>query len=249
MRRAWESGPGMVNAKPLLVGVNLEGCFLRDLFFAEDSPEDNVTLRILRVVTVGDYTHLFAIVNAGKKYMRWLYKRLSSVEDVGYTVLLSDKSSHLIYVRFPAKYCKAREKCPLANLSVGFVPLTTIVSRDAVVSVGLAPSKKAVREMCENGLPVFMVDKGRLPKPLTDSQRMLLYEAFLLGYYEYPRRISLKELASRLGLSVSATAERLRKAEVKAIHNYILENILVELIVREILEGGEPLDACRGNGG
>jgi len=239
----------MVNAKPLLVGVDLKGCFLRDLFFGGDPPEDGVTIRVLRVVTVNDYTHLFAIVNAGKKYMRWLSKRLSSLDGVAHRVLLSDKSSHLLYVRFPASYCEVREKCPLANLNVGFVPLTTLVSRDLVVSVGLAPSKKAVREICDEGLKVFMLDKGKLPKPLTDSQRMLLYEAFLLGYYEYPRRITLKELAQRLGLSVSATAERLRKAEVKAIHNYILENILVELLLAEVLEGEGLPDACKGNGG
>jgi len=238
----------VVNAKPLLVGVDIKGCFLRELFFGGDPPEE-ASVRVLRVVTSGDYTHLFAIVNGGKKYLRWLSKRLSSFEGVSHRVLLSDKSSHLLYVRFPASYCEVREKCPLANLNVGFVPLTTLVSRDIVVSVGLAPSKKAVKEICDAGLKVFLLDKGRLPRPLTESQRMLLYEAFLLGYYEYPRKITLKELAQRLGLSVSATAERLRKAEVKAIHNYILENILVELLLAEFLEGEGLPDACKNNGG
>ncbi len=237
----------MVNAKPLLVGVRLRDCWLRTLFFGDEAPEDNVALRVMRVYSVEGTTHLYVLVSSSKRFLKWLLKRLSGFPGTAYTLLVSDGRTHLLYVRFPSRHCKAREKCPLANLSQGFVPLTTVAARDNVISIGIVPSKKTMQELCNNGLPVFTVDRGRLPKPLTKSQMNLLYEAFLLGYYEYPRKINLKDLASRLGLSVSAVAERLRKAEVKVIHNYILENILVQLIVEEIVRNGGVADECNGD--
>ena len=54
---------------------------------------------------------------------------------------------------------------------------------------------------------------------LTEKQRDALELAIALGYYEWPRRVSAKELARRLGVSGSSLLQRLRVAEAKLVKN------------------------------
>jgi hypothetical protein len=55
----------------------------------------------------------------------------------------------------------------------------------------------------------------RRPWGLTGPQERALRTAFLLGYFDYPRKSSLAELSNRLGIGRSATLELLRKAMTK----------------------------------
>lgn len=52
---------------------------------------------------------------------------------------------------------------------------------------------------------------------LSDNQEKILRLAIQLGYYNWPKKISIQELAKRLGLSKPTIAEHLRKAEIKVI--------------------------------
>lgn len=56
---------------------------------------------------------------------------------------------------------------------------------------------------------------------LTEKQRSLIKTARKLGYYDYPRRISAKELAEKVGLSQATTLEHLRKAESRLMANIL----------------------------
>jgi predicted DNA binding protein len=48
---------------------------------------------------------------------------------------------------------------------------------------------------------------------LTDRQNRIVRKALEMGYYEYPRKIRQKELASACGVASSTLAELLRRAE------------------------------------
>ena len=52
---------------------------------------------------------------------------------------------------------------------------------------------------------------------LSINQEKILKLALDLGYYNWPRRISINDLANRLNLSKVTVAEHLRKAEIKII--------------------------------
>lgn len=54
-----------------------------------------------------------------------------------------------------------------------------------------------------------------LDEHLTHSQRMILKEAYRLGYYDWPRKISLGELAEKFGISKATLSEHLRRGEQK----------------------------------
>ena len=46
---------------------------------------------------------------------------------------------------------------------------------------------------------------------LTDHQEKTLWIALKLGFFEFPRKIHMKELADKLGVSLSTLSETLRR--------------------------------------
>ncbi len=68
---------------------------------------------------------------------------------------------------------------------------------------------------------------------LTPRQEEVLVEAYRSGYYGFPRRVSLKHLAERLGLSVSSLAELLRRAEAKLVESYLYTELPHRLLLSE----------------
>ena len=57
---------------------------------------------------------------------------------------------------------------------------------------------------------------------LTDMQSKIVNTAFECGYYSFPRKIDIKTIAEKVGISTSTAWEHLRKAEMKLM-NYILD--------------------------
>jgi len=64
-----------------------------------------------------------------------------------------------------------------------------------------------------------------IPK-LSPAQEKALTSAYQCGYYEYPRKVDLKDLAKSAKITVAAFQENLRKAENKLIP------MLIERIIR-----------------
>lgn len=52
---------------------------------------------------------------------------------------------------------------------------------------------------------------------LSSSQEKILRMALSSGFYEWPRRASLQDMAKRIGISKATAAEHLRKAQAKVI--------------------------------
>lgn len=55
---------------------------------------------------------------------------------------------------------------------------------------------------------------------LTDRQARVLSLAYELGYFEFPKKINLTDLAKKLGVSKAALSETLRAGEEKVLHAY-----------------------------
>ncbi|WMT44463.1 MAG: helix-turn-helix domain-containing protein [Cuniculiplasma divulgatum] len=62
---------------------------------------------------------------------------------------------------------------------------------------------------------------------LTPQERHALHWAHSSGYYEVPRQVHLEDVAAKVGLSKSALAEALRKAESKVITKWESEHMFL----------------------
>jgi predicted DNA binding protein len=77
-------------------------------------------------------------------------------------------------------------------------------------------------DLDENGLTVTIRDSKMLQNgTLTFDQSKIIRIAEEQGYFEFPRRVSLTELAQRLHMSKSNLEEILRRAEHKIVGNYV----------------------------
>lgn len=63
----------------------------------------------------------------------------------------------------------------------------------------------------------FTISLSSLFSSLTQRQIRVLEEAMIRGYYEVPRKTSIKQIAAQLGLSESTTQEHLSRAEAKVV--------------------------------
>jgi len=60
---------------------------------------------------------------------------------------------------------------------------------------------------------------------LSKQQKKAIELAYKLGYYSYPKKVELKDLAKECGISIPTFQEHLRKAEIKLLPFIIEQNI------------------------
>lgn len=66
-------------------------------------------------------------------------------------------------------------------------------------------------------------DEINKKESLTHKQKEIIDTCYKLGYFSYPRKISLTELSKHLKISKATLSENLRSAENKIISNYFLD--------------------------
>ncbi|HIH01941.1 TPA: hypothetical protein HA259_07745, partial [Thermoplasmata archaeon] len=123
-------------------------------------------------------------------------------------VIKEDESSCTIMAKVttPAELLALTQKL---NLNVIWdVPIIKAIDRFSFACIGedeeLRKMLEAVRDFGEITNVSFQKPTFRNHSPtecLTDKQRDLIRTARKMGYYDYPRRISAKQLAERVGLS------------------------------------------------
>ena len=113
----------------------------------------------------------------------------------------------------------------------GMYPLLPFAVRDGKVRVTLVGDDEQVKEFLENGSVNYKVlsltdAKFSLNSPisrLTEKQQEAISLAFRLGYFDTPRKISVEELAAKLGLASSTLAVHLRRAERRLLADMLNE--------------------------
>jgi len=95
--------------------------------------------------------------------------------------------------------------------------------------------KKMVKEIRVAGVNIFVENITPLisNKTLTKKQRELLEIAYRRGFFDVPRRATLRQLAEELGVSRSTLMESLRRAEAR--------------IMRERFSDSEPAEYLAQN--
>jgi len=174
-----------------------------------------------KVLPGGVVEHLFELqVEPGRT--EDLMKMIRDDKDVMDVDFMQTKGGH-VYGSVSSKRCTvckqvARSKCFLSSLVIGTEgqPHWTILGgndsyRELVT--GLEHSKipyhlRLLKELQENEL-------------LTSRQEEILSIAFENGYFEFPKRVGLKELAARTGVRESTLGEILRRGQRKILRDYL----------------------------
>ncbi len=186
--------------------------------------------RILRVSQFPDqgYGELWIRVSGGKEALRAFSEALASAKGIYHQVIHENKFNKVIRIVIGHD---VESVCPAAKS--GGCPLNPVIPGAMVKSVLLLPqgvlyelfvARSNVLQTLRSEMGCEILDARSVDEMdymLTEKQELALIYAYLRGYYNFPRKVSLKELAKRLGISVSTLAEFLRRAEAKVVEAYV----------------------------
>ena len=104
---------------------------------------------------------------------------------------------------------------------------TNITSSGLVVQIaGRQSSMVAFLNAIRKAVPVERITKARASEGMVQNgptlqQHRIIKVAHRHGWYEVPKRISIRGIASKLGLSKSTVAEQLVKAESEIVGGFL----------------------------
>ena len=169
-----------------------------------------------------------------KNYLRVFGIRRSEIQDKFY-LLIEFKGDQAVITDLKGRVNSQ------GNVYVGYIesedPMFGVLSRYHLVSAYPTPTeflatlylvqksemKGLISSLLRLGVSVKVIKVIRL-KPnagLTQKQFEALRTAYSMGYYDFPRRAGIKDVADKLGLSVSTTTELLRRAEKRLVEAYL----------------------------
>lgn len=129
----------------------------------------------------------------------------------------------------------------LADAEVQQMVLTPVGTATLVVETDAAKLKQRLNRL-KDGLgidqmrvrPYYGKTTGETEHlKLTPRQEEVLSVAVAMGYYEVPRRVSLRDLAKKLDMSLGATSELIRRGESLIVGGFIDSLSMTEKVVGE----------------
>jgi predicted DNA binding protein len=118
--------------------------------------------------------------------------------------------------------------CKLLYHNDVIVEKVKVVGNKSIVYTLMLPylsMKKFLQDLNNIGVKTTVINVSEIDsEELTERQMEILKLAYKLGYFDVDRKISLKDLAEKLGISIPTLEEILRRALKKAIRYYIKHN-------------------------
>ncbi len=204
-----------------------------------------VDARVKRVHHQDGRTHVWIRLRGSKESIKNTLKNLVRVAGLTHTTVNGGPNNRLVYITFPRSLCNHGEgNCILEN------PLNKVhiadarVAEDRLYLLVTAPSLKALEELEKRGYRVVKLLRDPEPNLLTEEQERILLRAYQMGYYDYPKRANLKDLAREFGVSVSTIAETMRRIEKKLVEKAVKEEIMFSQMIRNLTQqyDGETMD-------
>jgi predicted DNA binding protein len=127
-----------------------------------------------------------------------------------------------ILATLQVKDCQA---CHSLAESECFLTDATAMEGGGLVWHIIAPDRRTVEDLMgslDEGpeAELLSIRSAKAKGMLTDRQEQVISLAYGLGYFEFPKRISLTSLAEKLGVAKSTLSEILRTGEAKVLHAY-----------------------------
>ena len=167
-------------------------------------------------------TEVWARFSGRPGYVKSLEQAAGRCAGVRYQVVYQTRFNKVMRLVWDSDTCKARSTCLIASKPSGIMVKSVIVLPEGVLFELIVAKTSALRVLERTGCEIIrMHEIDEMDYMLTEKQESALINAYMSGYYRFPRNISLKDLASSMGLSASSLAELLRKAEIKVIEAFI----------------------------
>ena len=129
--------------------------------------------------------------------------------------------------------------CPLLAAPLGLMNKSVVVTPSGVLYEYIVASRRGLERLEAMGCRVVLAHGiDEYDYMLSEKQELALIYAYLMGYYRFPRSVSLKALAEKLGLSVSTLAELLRRAEAKVVEAFVRHELPHYLVSIVLSRGG-----------
>ena len=114
---------------------------------------------------------------------------------------------------------------PKPMLDVGVIPHTPFEVRDGWVDWTIECSRANARELIQQfkdqSIPHRLISTRPVSSKLLTKRQSEVFEVALReGYYEVPRRITLTEMASLLGVAKSTLSNQLQRMESTILHTF-----------------------------
>ncbi|BES80679.1 helix-turn-helix domain-containing protein [Pyrodictium abyssi] len=212
-----------------------------------------LALRILRVNLYDEeYTEIWARVSGDKELIASFERQLRLAKEVYFQQVYSNKFNRVLRILISKNKCgkclsdASCGKCPLLSTPLGSMVKSVVITPMGALYEFIVARGSAYDELQRWGCkPVHSHGIDEYDYMLTEKQELAIIYAYLMGYYSFPRRISLKGLAAKLGLSVSTLAELLRRAEAKIVDAFVRHE-LPHYIVGRALYGSRQTDVVEG---
>jgi len=184
----------------------------------------------------GETTEVWLRVSGEPEALHALETAMKREKGVSFQVVSGNKYNAIIRLIVPReRCCRECSWCPLVSAPPGSMVKSVVITGSFFLVELIVAKPQALRALENSGYTVIYSTRvDEVDYALTVKQEIALVLAFLYGYYSYPRRVSVKELAAKLRISSSALAELLRKAELKVITRYVMEE-LPHYLVQQVM--------------
>ncbi len=188
------------------------------------SEHPDITIRILDVINMEE-THMGDLVEIGipdgytSEEIQGYVKEIKGVESIDLEKIDRDKLLGIVKTSGCIGCRAIREsKCYLLAASTD----TETRVRWKLIFSKKAHLQKLVWMLNEHGVDVKLVKLSSVDesKGLTAKQEQIIKVAFERGYYDFPKRIGIRELSEMFDVSTASLSETLRRGQRKIIEGY-----------------------------
>ncbi len=229
--------------KPIVVFcVYNDACMLKELLnsiTAKDRyGEVSLAVRVLRVNDEDSLRESWIRVSGDEDSLKSFELALRRVKGLRISLVYDSYYSKVYSIVYPKSMCKVG-RCPYISPPLGAMAKTMLIYPQGVLVEYILSKTMVLRKLKDLGCkPILVHSIEDMDYMLTRKQELALVQAYLRGYYDYPRKISLKELACEVGIAVSTLAELLRRAEAKIVEAFIRHE-LPHYIIKKMLSSFE----------
>ncbi len=117
--------------------------------------------------------------------------------------------------------------CPFINITNGFLRHVSSINGEIFFSLvgSNYECRQAMKELVDSGVLYRVAELSTVKdvSGMTGRQELVLRVAYELGYFDYPKKIKIRELAAIFKVTPATLAEEIRKGLKKVLTNYFNE--------------------------